>query len=219
MPRRPFRARLRAPKAHQPGPGNWPFAMTLVRTGCQQLIGSRTAKIACPTFGMVGDELQHSVTIGIFPLGARRDRRKHVPMLYDLAVLHQEKIIVRGGPWISSSFDQRQHEIAVGYITARVQNNNFIPGRPSAIVGSCCTNGSAKKRSTADGSFLRKISIIAWWGVAATVTRWVRCGLAIGPARSPTKLKASTESREYPPSLERGPIAIRWHTLLIRHSF
>src|SRR5580704_3675989 len=39
---------------------------------------------------------------------------------------------------------------------------DLIPARPSARFGSCCMNDSAKFRSMAVTSFLRKISIMAW---------------------------------------------------------
>src|SRR6266436_3500547 len=47
---------------------------------------------------------------------------------------------------------------------------DFVPARPSVMFGSCCMNDSAKYRSTAAGSFLRKISIMASRALAPRVS-------------------------------------------------
>src|ERR1700686_1938469 len=64
-------------------------------------------------------------SIRIFPLIARRDGRDNLPMLHDLAAREPEQVVIRSGSRVGASFDQREHEIAVGYEATR---NKGRPG-------------------------------------------------------------------------------------------
>src|SRR6266446_3330014 len=66
---------------------------------------------------------------------------------------------------------------------------DFIPARPSARFGSCCTNDSAKCRSTTLGSFLRKMSIMAWRALAPKVSEVVLNSGGVWGAADQAKLE------------------------------
>src|SRR5262245_66531736 len=59
---------------------------------------------------------------------------------------------------------------AAGELAASAARD-FILAAPSASCGSCCINDSPKYRSTAVGSFFRKMSIMAWRALAPKVSK------------------------------------------------